>query len=357
MLRRWLRYLLIPAALIAVLVGFGLWRLSKDDERLTRWLADSVQSATGLRLQTEATGRFGFWPQLSIALNEVSLRAPADTPVRIGSIRVQVPWSGVFGRELRASRIVLQNVDLDAAAIDNWLASRDDQGPMPAWRWPKLDAALLIENLRYHAHDADGADITTFSLERLLLDRWTINEAASMSARFHLPALATEPLQLQLTCTPRQTRNALALEPCNASIGIDAGRSLALRGYLRRDDNTRAEVQLRVEAAQLPEWIVLDPIQTEARPVDLVVRLTGSFVGPLKVNSGGNIAGSKIDIDAVLPYGWIDLLKAGDWDALASRATGAVHIDHLRSADVQLEDLRWRNEAASEQTTAAVSRQ
>ncbi len=354
-MRRWARYALLLAGLGSVVLGFGLWRLSRDDERLTRWLADSVRSATGLDMQSQDTGAFGFWPQLSVALNDIELRSldGSSTPARIDSIRVQVPWSSVFGRELRASRVVLRGVDLDAAAISSWLAHRADAGPLPAWRWPELDAALLIEDLRYLAAGAAGNEVEQLVLDQLHLDRWIIDEPSSLSARLRLPALGPDQLQLSLGCTPRQTRNAIAVEPCAATIGADNRDELALRGYIRLDDKAGSEVQFRIEASALPAWLPLAPVGSEAEPVNIVMRLIGAVAGPLKVKSGGTLAASNIDVDVVLPYGWIDLAGAADWEELAERATGSLSIDRWQSGDLRLEDIRWSNEPANGNTAEA----
>lgn len=354
-MRRWGRYLLLLAALGSVVIGFGLWRLSRDDERLTHWLADSVRSATGLQMHSRGNGNFGFWPQLSVALNDIELRAPnsGSTPVRIDSIRVQVPWSSVFGRELRASRVVLRGVDLDAQAISLWLTHRGDAGPMPAWRWPELDAALLIEDLSYLGADEGGKAVEQLVLERLYLDRWIIDQPASLSARLRIPALAAETLQINLGCTPRQTRNAIAIEPCSASVGVDSRSEVAARGYVRLDDSARSEAQLRIETGALPAWLPVQQIGADQQPMNIVMRLIGAAAGPLKLKSAGTLADSNVDMDLVLPYGWIGLARAADWAALAERTTGSLSIDRWQRGELQLENLRWSNEPADSNPASA----
>ena len=373
--RGW-RYLLIVLMLGAGLLTFGLWRLSRDDERLTQWLTDSVQSASGLQMSVQGTGRFGFWPRLSIALAGVQLRSVGDAgnPVRIGSMRVQVPWSSVFGRELRVSAITMNDVVLDAVAINAWLARRRDVGPMPALRWPQLDASLSIHRLRYQAPDARGMEVDTLVLEDLQLDRWQIDQPAVLDASFVLTKLGPQPFQLQLRCTPRQTRTSIAIEPCSATLQRAGSDALALRGYLRHDDVARVESQLRIEALKLPRWINLAPIQTQPKPVDLALRLVGSIAGPLKAKLGGNLSGMSVETDVVLPYGWIDQVRAGEWNALAERTTGFARVDHLRSANVatastskdaiesgvietgviEMDDIEWRNEVATESSLFSV---
>ncbi|MDZ4812929.1 MAG: hypothetical protein SGI99_10000 [Pseudomonadota bacterium] len=368
--RAW-RFLLIILALGASLLAFGLWRLSRDDERLTRWLTDSVQAATGLQMSVQGTGRFGFWPRLSIALAGVQLRSIGDagSPVRIGSMRVQVPWSSVFGRELRISAIVMNDVVLDAVAINAWLARRRDIGPMPALRWPQLDASLSIHRLRYRAPDARGLAVDTFVLDELQLDRWQIDQPAVLDASFVLTALGPQAFQLQVQCTPRQSGTSIAIEPCAATLQSGENDALALRGYLRHDDVARVESQLRIEALQLPRWINLAPIRTQPKPVDLALRMVGSVAGPLKARLGGNLSGIGVETDVVLPYGWIDQIRAGEWNALAERTTGFARVDHLRAADVatagnrkgsietgviELDDIEWRNDTAAESSLSSV---
>lgn len=354
-LRRGWRYLLILMLLAAALLLLGLWRLSRDDERLTRWLTDSVQSATGLEMRTPAAGRFGFWPRLSIALDGVQLRGANDAsiPASIGSMRVQVPWSGIFGSELRVSAIAIDNVVLDANAINAWLASRHDFGPVPALRWPKLDAALSIRNLRYQQADANGKPADLLVLNQLHLNRWRIDQPAELDVGFTLAALGPEPFQLQAQCTPRQTHNSIAIEPCAASLKRNGAATLSLRGQLRHDDFARSDAQLRVEAPAVPEWIVTAPLQFDTKPVDLTLRLVGAFPGPLKLKLLGNFSGSAIDADMVLPFAWFEQLQKQEWNALAERITGYARIDHLRSNDdVRIDDIQWHNDAAAQAAPA-----
>ncbi len=354
-LRRGWRYLLIVLLLGVLLLAFGLWRLSRDDERLTRWLVDSVESATGLKMRTQGSGRFGFWPRLSIALDGVQLTAAADagTPARIGSMRVQVPWASVFGRELRVSAIDIDDVVLDAEAINAWLAYRRDLGPTPALRWPQLDAALNIRALRYQQQDANGGVLDTFVLHTLQLDRWRINQPARLNASFQLAALGPQPFRAELSCTPRQSRNSLAIEPCSATLERDGSVPLALRGYLRHDDFARLEAQLRIESARLPEWINATPIVVAERPIDITLKLVGAFAGPLKLKLGGPLADMNLEADVVMPYGWIDQILAQNWNPLAERTTGFARIDRLRTANAELEKLEWRNETAAESLPSA----
>jgi hypothetical protein len=346
---RW-RYLLIFMALGTGVVAFGLWRLSRDDERLTRWLVDSVQSATGLQMRTNGNGRFGFWPRLSIALDGVQLIASADsgTPVRIGSIRVQVPWASLFGRQLRVSAIDVEDVVLDAAAIDAWLASRRDQGPLPALRWPSLDAALNVRRLRYTQAGIDGGSQDTLLLHTLQLDRWQVNQPSRLYASFVVAALGPQPFRMELLCTPRQSRSSIAIEPCSARLEREGSATLALRGYLRHDDFARVESQLRIESQRLPQWISPAPMLIDDKPIDLALRLVGAFDGPLKVKLGGPLAEMNIEADVVLPFGWIEQVQSRSWNLLAENSIGYARVDRLRTADAEFDEVEWRNETAAE---------
>jgi hypothetical protein len=267
---------------------------------------------------------------------------------------VQVPWSGLFGSELRVSAIGVDDAVIDAAALTAWRQRRADAGPLPALRWPELDAALDVRRLRYRRADAD-----VFVLERLRLDRWRVDHAADLDATFVLAALGAEPFDLELSCTPRQTRSSIAIEPCTASIARAGSATLSLRGYVRHDDEARGESQLRVEAPMLPAWIPLSPLELDAKPIDLALRTTGAFAGPLKVKLGGALAGSSVDADVVLPFDWSATLASGAWSALAERTIGHARIDRLRIAGAVLDDVEWRNaapDAGVAATTGAAQR-
>lgn len=343
---RW-RYLLLLLLLGGGVLAFALWRLSRDDERLTRWLTDSVQSASGLQMHTKGAGRFGFWPRLSIAIDGVELVSAQDgaTPVRIASMRVLVPWASVFGRRLRVSAIDIEGVVLDAAAIDAWLAHRRDLGPLPAMRWPQLEAQLNLHDVRYRTVGADARPVDGILLMDLRLDRWQVDQAATLNASFSLPTLGSQPFSVTMQCTPRQTRTSIAIEPCTATIAHAGSPDLVLRGYFRHDDVARVESQLRIEAERLPDWIDAAPLQVDDLPVDIALRLVGALAGPLKAKLGGAIAGSTIEADVVLPYGWTQHVQQQDWMALAEQTTGHAHVDRLRGADAELENIEWRNEA------------
>jgi hypothetical protein len=98
----------------------------------------------------------------------------------------------------------------------------------------------------------------------------------------------------------------------------------------------------------LPSWIGIAPLQIDNKPVDLALRLIGAFAGPLKTKFGGSLSGIGVDADVVLPYGWIEYITERQWNALAEKTIGYARIDHLHSADVNMDDIEWRNEVAPE---------
>lgn len=356
-MRRGWRWLLLGLGFLGLCLGFALWRLSRDDERLTRWLADAVQSASGLQLHAPRAATFDFWPRLGIAMNDVELRSPGHgtVPARIGVLRAQLPWSSVFGRDLRIGAIELRDVDLDAQSIALWQQQRQEFGPLPAMRWPQLDAEVRLHNVRYRDHSGSDVTSSNWTIHDAHLDGWHIDQVASLSAAFSWDALAPGQFNLSLQCTPRQSRNSIAIEPCTAELRHDEENVISLRGYLRHDDIERNESQWRLESAQMPAWIPIGSLHFDPLPVDLALRVVGAWAGPLKVKLTGNISGSALDSDLVLPYGWLDQSLQGDWQPLLDKTSGFATIDQLKGEDFQAQGIEWRNEGSADSAISIVS--
>lgn len=338
---RWLRYSGLAALLAAVALGFGAWRLSRDDQRLTAWLADSVYSATGLQL-TAAPGRFGFWPRLSVVLDQAELRsADGMVPAKARRIAVEVPWSSLFGSELRIGRLRIDGVVIDQGALGAWLAAGRELGPPSPLAWPRIDAALELSDVVLIA--ATGAE-PRLSLQSLRLDHWQTDHTARIEAEIRIPALSNQPLQIQFELTPRQTDSELALEPVSGSIVSVDAPPLELRGFLRMQDMTHLDLQLRLTAPRLPTWLLTGPARFEPLESDLTLRYTGAVDGPSKLKLAGSLAGTAVDADLLLPYRFTDYLGNGELAALAEQVGGSIRLERIRIGDVVMQGIEWRNE-------------
>ena len=82
---------------------------------MTAWLAESVQSATGLRL-VSAPGHFGFWPRLSVVLEQVQLQSKdRQVPIAARLIAIELPPSAntvvvPLARKLKSQKTLAMNV-------------------------------------------------------------------------------------------------------------------------------------------------------------------------------------------------------------------------------------------------------
>lgn len=355
-MRRWLRWLLLLSLLTGLLVVFGLWRLSRDDQRLTALLAESVQAATGLQLRA-APGRFGFWPRLAISLQDIALLSPADqsVPVRIRTLAVTVPWNSLFGKQLRIGSVRMSGVRIDQSALANWQQQQQELGPPAAPRWPRIDAAVEIEQLEMRAN-ADPTPAPIWVIDALKLNHWRINQVAELEVRLHVEALTSAELNLEMRCTPRQSGQQIALEPCAASLS-SAAQTAELRGFARWQDRAHLDAQWQLSAADLPPWLVnntsIQPRQSAA--TDLMIRLTGALSGPLKFKLAGILVGAKVDADLILPYGWWDRTSAADWAGLAEASSGIFNIDHWQIGSSQLHGIHWQNLPATDAADGAAS--
>ncbi len=341
---RWLRYLALAGLLALCLLGLAVWRLSRDDQRLTAWLADSVYSATGLQLAA-APGRFGFWPRLSVVLEAAELRsADGMVPIKARRIAVEVPWSSLFGRELRIGRVRIAGMVIDQGALGAWLAAQRELGPPAPLRWPRIDAALELGDVTL-IEAADAAPRLT--LQSLRLDRWQIDQVAQIEAELRIPALSSRPLQLQFELSPRQTESELALEPLSGRI-VGAGEpALELRGFLRMQDVAHLDLQIRLSTAALPPWLPTGPARFEPLASDLTLRYTGAVDGPSKFKLAGSLAGSQLDADLLLPYRYTEYLASGDFAALAEQVGGSIRLERIRFGDAVLQGIEWHNELAN----------
>jgi len=353
-MRRGLRWLLLISALAGLLVAFGLWRLSRDDQRLTALLADSVQAATGLTLRT-APGRFGFWPQLAISLEDIALVAPADqsVPVRVRALAVSVPWRSLFGKQLRIGSVRMSGVNIDQLALMRWQQQQQDLGPAATVRWPRIDAAIEITQLAMRAN-ADTAAAPIWRIDTLKLNHWRLNQIAELDVRLQIATLTNADLTLNIRCTPRQSRQQIALEPCAASLTSASLAVAELRGFARWQDRAHIDAQWQLSAADWPPWLA-DSAATAPRQAaasDLMIRLVGAIGGPLKLKLVGTLLDAKVAADLILPYGWWDRASTTDWAGLADTSSGVLSIDHWQLGGSQIQGIRWQNPAAAAGTAS-----
>lgn len=337
---RWLGYLGLAALLASILLGFALWRLSRDDQRLTAWLTESVYAASGLQLVAEP-GTFGFWPRLNVQLEQAELRsADGAVPIKAQRIAVEVPWSSVFGKELLIGRLRIDGVLIDQGALGAWLADIEQLGPPAPLAWPRIDAALELSDVRLIATAGAAPKL---SLRSLRLDRWQIGAAARIEAELDIPTLSEQPLHMQFDLTPGQTGGELALEPLAGSIVVGDEPALELRGSLRMQDLAHVDVQLRLITPRLPSWLPTGPAQFDPLPSDLTLRYTGAAGGPSQLKLDGSLAGSALSAALLLPYGFTDQLASGDFSALAEQVGGSLQLERITLGGAVLQGIEWTN--------------
>ena len=347
---RWLRVLVLAGLLASSLFGLALWRLSRDDQRLTAWLAESVQSAIGLRL-VSAPGHFGFWPRLSVVLEQVQLQSKdRQVPIAARLIALELPWSSLFGSELAIGRVKVDGVLIDRKALAAWLLALTELGPPPPLRWPRIDSPVEITGL---SSFETGNDAPLLIVDSLRLDHWQIDQAARIEAEIRLPALEKLPLRVRFTLTPRQTPNAIAVEPVSGSIEDADGAKIELQGFLSIEDLAHLDVQLRLLASQLPSWLPTGPARFEPAASDLTLRFTGAADGPAQCTIAGSLAGSAIEAELLLPYRFTEFLTQGDLVALAEQTGGSLRLERMRIGAADLRGISWQG-AVAESAAATV---
>lgn len=346
---RWLQLLSFLLILAGMLIAFGLWRLARDDERLTQWLVGSIRKASGLELVSEP-GAFGFWPVLSITLKNIVLVEPgrADNLAKASLVSVTVPWQSLLQRQLHIGAVRLEGVIIESEAFANWLNNRPDQGPPEVLHWPEMSATLEIADLEVRRSSSASAPTNGFKIQALRLDHWLVDQVSTLEADIHIAALAAVTLHLHLECTPRQSSRGIAIEPCTAHISSENDEALRVHGYARWQDLAYMDAQLRLSARTVPAWAATDKFVFDPKPSDLALHLSGANAGPLQLELGGTLAGIIVDGDLLLPLSWLQQVQTQQFEKLAEQTTGYLKLDQLRIGTATFEGIEWRNQLSGE---------
>lgn len=205
--RRW-RWLLVVAAL-----ALGAWlalRILLQPERLSAFLLQQAESASGLEFTLARPADVGFWPDLHLVLDGLTVSAPqATTPIlRSQRVEVVLPWSAVRGDSLRLRELRLTPMVLDLAALLAWLESRSELGPPAPLQLPRLDAGLRVARSRISHGEWSLAD----------LDLELSGLRAGQPSTARVSAILTGPTRripfsATLNFVPRQDGDTIRLDP------------------------------------------------------------------------------------------------------------------------------------------------
>ena len=272
--RHWID-LLVLAAL--ALTGLLSLRFILQPERLSTYLLQQLEQATGLEIQLQQPADIGWWPDLHIELQGLSVRAP-DQPVaflRVARADLALPWSSLQQEhELRLSRLRLIGPELDIPAMQTVLASRSKDGPPAPLVIPQLDTPLQLREARILG-DGWALENLRLDLPQLHPDRPTRLDAGAALVLGEKRQL----FALQLATTPGTDGSTLRLAPFELSLVIDGPGKWRpqIVGTVQWNVAGLLELELQTRMANWPaSWPELPlPAATGAEAFDLSLHYNG----------------------------------------------------------------------------------
>jgi hypothetical protein len=245
--RRWIRLIALG---VFVFGGWIASRMLLQPERLSAFLLQQAEDATGLVITLDQPADVGFWPDLHLELQGLDVRAPGSDRTILQGQRVEIvlPWSALRGGDLRLRELRLVPMTLDLDALSQWLDTRADAGPPAPWRLPQLDAGLRISRSRITWGERVVSD---FDLDLDGLHDGATSTAA-ISGILGAPDLRL-PFDLRLVFVPRQHGDEIHLDPLAiiSRDSPDADPWIEAEGRAAFDVPRHLRFDLR---ARLPAW-------------------------------------------------------------------------------------------------------
>lgn len=343
--RRWLWLGLLP---VLALGGFFALRTLLQPERLSAFLLRQAADATGLELSLAAPAEIGLWPDLHLELSGLTaaVKGNAAAPLlRAEQLDAVLPWSALRTETLQVRSLRLHAPVLDVTVLEQWLSSREDQGPSRAPRLPQLDTALAVEQGRIV-----GADWTLAGLN-LALPTLRDGRSATLSldGTFERVGHALLPFDLRISVTPRQVGDELRLDAMTVSAhdaGIDTPW-LQLVGSLA----LRHPQQLTFKFdGTLPQWPrTWPPLPLPASPDTDEVSLSFDYIGTPNLQGALDLRVARGDesLDGSLQLGdlfaWIGDPQATPLPPML----GTLQAPRLQFEGVELRGVRIRIDVAA----------
>lgn len=224
------------AAIVAVVVLLGLvasigW-ISRP-ARLSELILDQVGTSLGLQITASGTSEYRLRGTPMLTVRGLDVRQPGSATALLTAERayLALPWATLWagGEDLTIGRVELDGPQLDLSALQDWLATRPEGGPL---RIPTLTDGLRITR---GLVAGDG-----WSVDRLSIATDHVSASQALAARLTgrlLMSTTTAPFDLQLALT----RPAIGAGAAIAGIAsVRSGQlrmpmALNLSGVLRDD--------------------------------------------------------------------------------------------------------------------------
>lgn len=340
--RRW-RWL-FGLALLLLCAWFGL-RFLLQPARLSAFLLQQAEAATGLRFTLEQPADVGVWPDLHLVLQGLTVRAPNDAAPILRGDRVELvlPWSALRGESLRLRELRLMPMVLDLDALLRWLDTRAELGPPAPLRLPQLNAGLHVTRSRITYGEWVLADVDLQLLGLRAGESSTLTLGGILSGpQVHLP------FQLKSVFVPRQAGNEIRLEPLAFSLQDAPGSESWLEATGRAALDHPQQLRFAFDA-RLPRW----PVEWPALPLPLEpsgdprVSAKLAYAGTPQLQGALELQVSRAaeSLSAQLQLGDLLAWTADRWAQPLPPLHGAVAAPRLQLGAVQMHGVRLRLEA------------
>ena len=272
--RRWIVLLVLVGL---VLAGFFTLRSLLQPERISAFLLQQIETATGLEVTLQQPADIGWWPDLHVELSGVEIRMPAAVQpiLRVAQVDVTLPWAALrSGEDIHLRGLRLVRPDLDVAALLEFVANVADDGPPAPLQLPTLDAPLQVRDGRIAGEG--------WTIDQLVLNLPALHDSVATQLDAQ-GALALESARhvfaLQLATTPAVDGDTLQLSPLVLDLVLDSLPSWHphVDGNLRWQRSGLLEFDLHSQIETWPaDWPELPlPPPATPTPTELSLRYDG----------------------------------------------------------------------------------
>lgn len=303
--------ILLGTLALALLLVAGSLHWASRPQRLTGALLDRVGTSLGLEITASGVSEYTLRGDPRLVVRGLVARQPdASVPVlRVERIELSLPWSTIHARGavLDATRLELDEPQLDLAALQRWQAARP---PTDVARTPTLTKGLAIRHGRLvgsgWSFEAVGIDLPALHPGRPV--------RADVEGRVHAGSLRI-PLDL-----------AVELSRPAADAAIDARGNVEIRASeWQLPMRLHASAQLRLDAR--PSRIDALKLGAAARYVS--AETNAPFVlglaGSLRFADGVALVPAGVALRSAGPIPMLDASGRIEWhDELALRLEGAL---------------------------------
>jgi AsmA protein len=216
---------------------------------LTSAIQQQVERATGYRLVIAGNAKIGLWPQLSVTLNEITLKDPKDRDT--------------------SSRLTIESVQVEMTLSSAW-SGHPQISELTITR-PVLFVPLLRDRIRDNGASSRPAT-SSGDMDGLSIDRIRISDGAVAFSNL-------------------RDRVENRIDGINATAAIGADRKISLRGSAHAGEQA---LKFDIKAA-----VPAPPVERQNIPVELTLDAPGMLQAPLSGKAEVRLNGSVVMINGL----------------------------------------------------------